>query len=209
MPFNTILSFRLYNQYGSLDNSKPFQPFGVQPDKGSYLIIGSNEWLNKGTIDIVLKIFWQAEPPKNFTDYYEGYSNALFTNHSFQLNFSILHNGNWYLLNTEPVSLFAEDENSGDVLPSSAFYLSVDKELLLSDSLLNNMIPLFNQNTKEGYIKAELVSPEYGFGASLYGNSLSLIVLENTKGNNLKLPNSPYTPLASRVEIGFINPTES
>ena len=53
------------NDFGPVDTSKPFQPFGAIPVENSTLIIGSKEAFQKTLSSAQLKIDWQA-PPKPF-----------------------------------------------------------------------------------------------------------------------------------------------
>lgn len=52
--------------FGPVDLSKPFQPFGSSPAANSTLVIGSNEIFQKSLTDAEIDITWQA-PPVVFT----------------------------------------------------------------------------------------------------------------------------------------------
>jgi hypothetical protein len=202
MQPKTILSYTAYNNFGKLSTEKVFQVFGIPVLKGSSFVIGSNAWLNQGAGTITLKIWWSESIPHNFEEYYKEYR-AAFSNLSFKTNFSILHDGTWYLLNEEPISLFEVDESTGNVLPASTFRLTIDKELLVSDYVPVDNPPEYTPESKSGFIKAELVAPEYGFGATLYANAASETAMENAKGNAVALPQVPYVLLVNKIEIGF------
>jgi len=47
------------NDFGPVDTSKPFQPFGASPVKNSTLIIGSKEAFQKKLIDLTIRVRWQ------------------------------------------------------------------------------------------------------------------------------------------------------
>lgn len=61
------------NDFGPVDVSKTFQPFGAQPSVGAKLIIGHNEIFQKNEVNLKLKIKWKGDGPaagKTVTSYY-------------------------------------------------------------------------------------------------------------------------------------------
>ncbi|MDF0651248.1 MAG: baseplate J/gp47 family protein [Nitrospira sp.] len=50
------------NDFGPVDTSKPFQPFGALPIAGSSLIIGSKEMFQKGLSTASIKVKWLVDP---------------------------------------------------------------------------------------------------------------------------------------------------
>lgn len=50
------------NDFGPLDTSKPFQPFGTSPVKGSSLVIGSKEMFQKKLSNTAVHMEWLVEP---------------------------------------------------------------------------------------------------------------------------------------------------
>ena len=50
------------NDFGPVDTSKPFQPFGAQPQAGSALVIGSTETFRKSLSTATAKVQWQSAP---------------------------------------------------------------------------------------------------------------------------------------------------
>ncbi|MCC6726470.1 MAG: hypothetical protein IT258_18355, partial [Saprospiraceae bacterium] len=85
------------NDFGDLDSSKPFQPFGSQPIAGASLTIGCKELFQKqafsmnGTfVQPVLKIKWKAQPVLGNIRY-ESNSNANTPNPTASLQY--LKNG--------------------------------------------------------------------------------------------------------------------
>lgn len=50
------------NDFGPVDTSKPFQPFGAQPLKNSSLIVGSKEVFQKNLSSASVKLTWQNTP---------------------------------------------------------------------------------------------------------------------------------------------------
>jgi hypothetical protein len=77
------------NDFGSVDTSKPFQPFGAQPINGSNLIIGSKEVFQKNLQSLSLKLTWQNPPA-----YYASQTPNI-TSTSPKVSVSYLTSGQW------------------------------------------------------------------------------------------------------------------
>jgi hypothetical protein len=57
-----IRSLAVSNDFGSVDPSKPFQPFGASPVKGSSLVIGSKEIFQKNLFSLSIALEWLVAP---------------------------------------------------------------------------------------------------------------------------------------------------
>ena len=57
-----LKSLSVSNDFGPVDTSKPFQPFGAIPVENSTLIVGSKEAFQKALYSAQLKVDWQAAP---------------------------------------------------------------------------------------------------------------------------------------------------
>ena len=57
-----LKSAALSNDFGPVDASKPFQPFGASPAKNSTLIIGSREMFQKKLTKAAVNVQWQSPP---------------------------------------------------------------------------------------------------------------------------------------------------
>jgi hypothetical protein len=57
-----LKSLNVSNDFGPVDTSKPFQPFGAQPVVGSAFIIGSREIFQKHVDTATLRMVWQEAP---------------------------------------------------------------------------------------------------------------------------------------------------
>lgn len=57
-----LKSLAVSNDFGPVDTSKPFQPFGASPLAGSGLIVGSKELFQKGFSQATIKLTWQNAP---------------------------------------------------------------------------------------------------------------------------------------------------
>lgn len=220
----------LYNQYGQLDFEKPFQPLGLQPEKGSYLLIGSNEVFSKHVSEIEILVNWQSLPATgDFATYYNGYNaDAPYCNSSFTIEGSFLNKGRW-LVPTAYVPVYdlyqtnpEDDAGTASINSQSVFRFAVSEKLISPESIDPASLgaPLkYNTTTSGAFMKLELSTPVYGFGAGLYNNVLSDAVLENAQarmkadtnaaadtaeGNKPKpLPNPPFTPVAKSILLNY------
>lgn len=57
-----LKTLALSNDFGPVDNSKPFQPFGALPVANSALVIGSNEAFQKKLSSAAINVKWQNKP---------------------------------------------------------------------------------------------------------------------------------------------------
>ncbi|MEL7191300.1 MAG: hypothetical protein AAFO96_02600 [Bacteroidota bacterium] len=66
----------LYNDYGPLDATQPFQPFGVIPSQGANFYIGNAEAFSKPLDSLDLHIEWMDPPqnPEGLEGYYRSYN---------------------------------------------------------------------------------------------------------------------------------------
>ncbi len=187
-----LKNLALYNQYGQVDFAKPFQPLGLQPEKGDYLLIGSNEVFIKNVSEIELLVNWQSLPATgDFASYYAGYTtDEPYTNSSFRVEGSFLNKGKW-LVPTKFTPVYelyqlspADDTSPASICGQSVFRLSPLDKLTNPDSVDPASLgaPLkYTTTTSGAFMKLELCAPAYGFGAGLYNNALSGAVLENAK----------------------------
>ncbi|WP_298423884.1 hypothetical protein [uncultured Kordia sp.] len=73
-----LQSFQLYNDFGAIDPTKPFQPLGPSPNVNHNFMIGSNEIFSKPISDISFTMTWNPFPADfDFGTYYEEYNNFL------------------------------------------------------------------------------------------------------------------------------------
>lgn len=225
----------LTNQLGPIKAVKPFPIFGNQPQKGSYLIMGSNELKIKGVDKLTATINWSnLNELINFSDYYKNYTET-FTNYLFKVKFYTLKKQQWQAIGkNQEFQLFNEATYLDDqimLLSTTNFDLTEKQDSVLDkDTNVNNNSMLeYNVNAISGFVKMELSNPEFGFGANLYSNSLSTVVLENakikmnpivpdvlnvTKGltniqtETKQLPNPPFTPIADCVTFNYETSSE-
>lgn len=74
-----VKSITMENDFGALDNKKPFMPFGPQPKVGSSFYVSYDEVQNKKIDSFSFDVNWQAAP-SNFNTHYANYTGGTFTN---------------------------------------------------------------------------------------------------------------------------------
>lgn len=201
---------RLYNNYGQLDLSKPFHPFGVLPTDNSYFTVGYAEAARKNIDALRVHIEW-GEVPKDdggFSAYYKGYD-ALFSNESFQAETSVLSDGQWQPQEEtarRTVSLFDTEPVGGRISRSKVLEIHSVKYSKPVDRRMSEEEFRFDSTTRNGFIKIALVAPASAFGHEEYPHVLAKTLSENAR---LKLdrakpiPNAPYTPIINRITLDY------
>ncbi len=91
-----VISLVVANDSGTLDPTKPFQPFGSVPEAGSNFYIGSAEVFSKRLTDLAVTIEWQGVPSTNLADYYRVYKRNASQEYIGAINNSgtVTNNGN-------------------------------------------------------------------------------------------------------------------
>ncbi|MTI89273.1 MAG: hypothetical protein FH748_15060 [Balneolaceae bacterium] len=218
---NEVRDIIVYNNLGQLSLDEPFQPFGPTPKKGSYLLIGSEEVVNKAVQDITLTLEWADLPDEEggFYDYYRGYEGYGIDNTSFKVDFSLLKEGKWeypkkeedrnyFLFETEGQQRSSAPHPFGKLARSTTYSTISLEEFKLSPNYDKNEEPLsYNKTTKAGFIKFELQGDDILFGHKKYPFLISEVFLENAKikkeRNKKEIPNEPYTPLLNSIRVGY------
>lgn len=93
---NGANSLLIENDFGKLDPSKPFMPFGAAPKLNANFYIGSQEAFTKKLKSFKLKMRWQ-NLPINFASHYNKYEQPLkgIKNKDFKGKLQILGGNNW------------------------------------------------------------------------------------------------------------------
>lgn len=172
------------NDFGAVDTSKPFLPFGSAPISGSSFVFGSKELFQKESslsTPVKLNIAWQVV----------GVKYATVPASAPQVSIKYLANGNWISLG--PFTLFSGGES--DVLSFANFNNSI---LVAPDYGENEIL---NPGSAYGYIKVTL---EDHFGQEEYLNALrDYLILKATVGTTAAAPTPPQIPIAIGFSIDY------
>lgn len=183
MPDNFPLSFQ--NQYGPIDSRGSFSPFGPLPLVGDWFIFGREDLGRWTNTTLVIRLVWSGLP-ENFIRYYQGYMlDPAIDNSSFRVDLYLLGEGADRLWNDRPLVLFAEDEK-GVLVSERTFKLKIDP----------------TGSSGNGFrIKMVLLGPADGFGSGNYAEAVVASALANAQGKRALLPNLPFVPQLSAVEV--------
>jgi hypothetical protein len=191
-----VKNLLLSNDFGPVDASKPFLPFGSIPESESSMIVGSNEmFVKKNITSCNLTIRWKNIPDIKSVDYlpYEQYYPSAtydyYTKFVPWANVTFLKEGNWTDITYQ--TLFdGDNEVKINIKPPSGEFNKDDRPDFLTDTQ-------FSIKTKTGFVR--LAMP-YGLGHKTYRSALSDYILAVAKGSSSAVkPTEPYTP-----EIEFI-----
>jgi hypothetical protein len=212
--------FSAFNEHGPLNTSKPFYPFGNNPDVGSFLMIGQKEVFYKHLEQLGFRIEWQGLPKEEFgfTEYYEGYPEKV-VNESFQCKLIVLKNGHWIPATEaerQDILLFRSVNSTGPVFDYSVQpiteidYIDIEKIRLPTARAVDfTGLPAYSNSSKRGFIKFELVAPAMGFGIDEYPILVSEAIIKKAKKDpDVKTVNKPYVPVIDKLLINYTASTD-
>lgn len=209
--------FDLYSDFGAVDNRQPFAPFGPQPSIGSSLLIGSPETFRKKLTNLTLDIEWKDIPEtvEQFRKYYKAYKLPELSPPNYQIKVSALSGNTFKPMrgdNSTLMPLFSTTSNGStlDVTPIVDTKLVVgeddfEKLEIEPDPHLDNEND-YNNETKTGYFKIELRSPDHAFGHQIYQDVFTEIVTRNARrpqDDPDDVPKLPYTPYIKTMSLNY------
>jgi len=192
----------VFNDLGILDTTVPFFPFGSNPEVGSYFLIGNQEVFQKNITDLSIDIKWHNLPKKvgGFKSYYEAYNNET-NNDSFKVGISCLTDFEFRPSELESIQNFDLFKSLGgeDRLDNQSSIDNVNMDKLKMKPIYDDIdIENFDNRSKTGFFKIELLGPEDGFGFSIYPELYTSALRENvpqTKPGILPAKEKPKVPI--------------
>lgn len=165
------------NDFGKMDASKPFLPFGSIPRKGASFILGCPEFRNKIIDGFIFRAQW-ANLPENAFDPESGiYKDYIKKPEKEKLIASVeyLKNGAW-IQGTRPKQLFYDkNKKDGGNKVKPVFCVANIEQRNFSGE--EPVIPaedfVFDNSSKAGFIKLTLEGGDIAFGHSIYSLSIS------------------------------------
>lgn len=201
----------LSNQFGKLDWSSPFQPFGPLPSQGSYLRIKNPFIFHKYLHACQLHLKWSGLPAsrRGFKDYYGTYPSKL-DNDSFKGEISFQKGKQPSKLKeaSQEINLFQVVEKV------DGNYLTDDRSVLIDPSLFDFEddagLTERERERNKNVMQLTLSQPYTAFGHQIYPELYSSISMQNSryKRRNLALPLLPYTPVLEHLLINYTNYTK-
>lgn len=169
-----LKSIALSNDFGPVDASKPFQPFGASPLNGNALIVGSKELFQKEPDTVSANIIWQIKP----VPYKKTPSIAV----------EFLGQGTW-ASSGYSAALYQE-------APVIDLSDNVDSSLLdLPDFTANEY---FSTSSRRGFFRLMLTD---GFGSAEYQNDLIKYLISKSESD--KPASLPVAPTIASLTLDY------
>lgn len=210
----------LTNDFGVLDASKPFMPFGPQPEKDAGLVIGNKEIFIKKNAAVSLNIEWADLPNDvrdiNYNSTYASTQNT--TTHLY--SYTKDSNATPYYPNVQPFFLQSgiwdkRYGNGSSQMPSKDIFNGVNNDIVVSfaaeqipDNAVFNYADddySFTTKSTNGFLKLVLND---GFGYQKYLTDLSTYLIEKNLSTYYPkevgvLPTPPYTPKIKSLYVSY------
>lgn len=215
---NGMRNLILQNDLAVLDASKPFQPFGNKPQKGSNFYIGNWEVFQKKLTKLSIDVKWKNLPDNTkFQTHYANYHDGQDRNNDdFFIKTEMIDKRKWVDVFL-PTPLFTKSGISGDALLDSD---KLPNESAFPSRIIINSVNSFNRDpflepfedyntsTKKGFLKWSLRGADFGHPVFARSFSTQSILLATWNGTNNPypepvLPNEPYTPTIETLSLNY------
>jgi hypothetical protein len=196
-------NIRVYNDLGKVDCSKPFQPFGINTENGTWMVVGNYEAAIKNTQSFDLKIRWGQLPANDdgFRGYYAGYGQAI-DNRSFVVQAKYLSGYKWKEDKSYPLFDVSPDAglNGETLLPG----INTSKMPVIN---IREEQYEYSINARTGFVVFQLCSPEMGFGEKQYRNVFSDYIMDKVRKKNqhFPAPNTPFMPIVEKLTMNYVS----
>lgn len=199
-----VTNLQIYNELGKIDNSKPFVPFGMTTERGSWFTVGNYEINIKPTKAVTLNFEWEQLPehPLGLKGYYSDYKKDI-TNHSFELAVNYLSDFQWKpVRGRTKFPLFASKKGT-DILSTTSSIGPIDVEKMATITI-DEQEYTYSLQSRNGFLNFSLSNPEMGFGESVYRRVFTEQMLKNARKKN-KYPSilPPVQPILKRISLNY------
>ena len=198
----------LSNEFGPVDASKPFQPFGLSPKKDAAFIVGCEELFKKPGASFELKLKWLDLPKASEVDYDTGAEGDKTPNASIQN----LTNGAWITLASNK-DLWVENTltSSGSKKIKKTYQDTIKQESLFPDTFISPAAAAFMDydatygpytvKSRNGFIRIVL---EAGFGYDDYQKAMTDYLIQSAFGGSATNPGvPPYVPKLESISLHY------
>jgi hypothetical protein len=196
-----VSNLLVYNNLGKVDCSKPFQPFGNNTEKGTWMAVGSYETAIKNTQSIDLKIRWGQLPAdaNGLRGYYAGYGCEV-DNTSFRVQAKYLSGYRWRADKEYPLFGALTDAPLCEETALQGINTSKMPAVRLREEQYEYTI-----NTEAGMVALQLCAPEMGFGEKQYRTAFSDSILEKALHikKKVNIPNPPLYPVVEKLTLNY------
>lgn len=217
---SSIRNFTFYNELGQIDTSQPFQPFGLQAEKGAWFLFGNEEMGLKPLEEVRLKGLWKKLPETEaeFNQLYKSYTVAAGQTidiNSFTISTEWQKGGQWHLCPGGMQHLFVPDhadspgENENRSLRQAEVFFDFTEKTLLAR---NASVSYEYSRDRDGFFRVTLQAPSIGFGTDAYRALFIETMIHNSHSKEKKhkdLPPEPTIPSLADVELSYIASEET
>ena len=169
-----LKTLAISNDFGSVDSSKPFQPFGALPVAGNALIIGSKEIFQKSLTSMTIRTTWLATP--------DPYGSTI-----PNVNIDFLNSGTW-----KPSGIPAI------AVTSTSFGLTQNLLLPVNDEADPAENEFYANESRHGFVKLKL---DADFGQKSYQTDLLKYVRKDSGAGDPGSP--PVGPFINALSVDY------
>ncbi|MEO6548947.1 MAG: baseplate J/gp47 family protein [Ferruginibacter sp.] len=194
-----IKNLLLSNDFGALDASKPFMPFGSQPKKDTGFVIGHKEIFSKKNACVKFNIEWADLPADVNNIKYDPNNSATTANVKPDVPAAIpqfLEDGIWSS-HAEDASIIATTA----VFNGASYKVRIfnPQQVVPESSIANYHKEYTNLDgeSSRGFLKFSLTD---GFGHNDYIRDLSLSLIEKAPGVTKTISNTPIEPYTPKMK---------
>ena len=182
------------NDYGVLDASKPFMPFGNAPTAGSRLVIGNKEIMSKKNAVMKLNLEWKGLTANRADVSFANLGGSDFPN----ISTNNLDEGIWKAISNDEIF----DGGASDVKKTRQL-------TLLLNSFVNSIVEYeddyqpYDINSNKGFVALQLTE---SFGHKEYLVTLTDYLVRKANSvtaDDITLPVEPYTPMLQSVYASY------
>ncbi|MHA3787027.1 baseplate J/gp47 family protein [Flavobacterium hauense] len=206
-----ISNLHIYNELGKVDSSKPFTPFGINNEKGSWFAVGNYEMAIKNTKSIDVDIQWRQLPldKTGLYGYYSQYDSNI-NNASFTLQSRFLTDYVWK--ETPNKSKFYLFSTAGRKEGQPIYNAPLINETRFENIDVEKMPVVkieeeeyeFNLKSRSGFVDFIFETPDMGFGETVYRKLFTEQIMKSARKDQ-KYPtiNPPINPLVERITLSY------
>ncbi|MEO1628734.1 MAG: hypothetical protein AAFV25_26535, partial [Bacteroidota bacterium] len=212
---NGLKNLVLQNELSPLDPTKPFQPFGPQPENGSYFLVGHPEAFQKSLRRLNFHLEWDKVPHSNFSTHYSHYPWSI-NNDTFQVDLRLLYKNNFDTQLKNGVSLFeanAADRRTINLPTGIPFYYGRKLE--------KHSFDRFDHSLDKGFVQMRLRTEAAvsdsdgkigklglnftGFGHKAFPRLYTDVLVKRANKTNadMPIPPEPYTPTLKSISMDY------
>lgn len=197
-----LRQLQLSNEFGVIDSTKAFQPFGLAPKTGSTFMVGSEEFFKKPGASFLLKLKWLDLPQYSFPFDYD--STSYEGDKAPKVSIQALYKGAWTEMAASQ-NLWIDYYNI--VILPETFFPAASKDLKVGTDLSAYVLydepyGAYTLKSRSGYIKIVL---QAGFGYDEYQKALSkyLVDLALHPATAVNPGIAPYVPKLESISLHY------